>query len=230
VLLSTQPVTRLVLVSAICPRARLPLKYSLLKVTIAPSALACDSSIKQWSSDKLAWDLTERTHITGIPTVSTWTTTTRWETLFNCTSTCGTVCYGDKATTIIETSTWTEVTTTSSWIYPEFPTPKPTCSIGRSDCLGMHTTYSSKLDEWADGGYEGDQPDGPECCVSTACTMGGAGVDFIFFVPSTTAERDYCIASPTGTWGQTLSTSPTLDPSMSIVLFVWVILRADLYV
>ncbi|KAF2690678.1 hypothetical protein K458DRAFT_482892 [Lentithecium fluviatile CBS 122367] len=180
-------------------------------VALNTTTSAAKNGTGAWcNSERLAWSLASSSYSSAnpIPTVGTNTrnyTSTLWaSTKYNCTRMCDTICYAGPTTVSSSTTAIYEEypVTWTSW--SEYPTPKPNCSIGFSDCLELKTSYSTAWTSYwsmpAASRSLTTMPKNPDCsaCVSTGCTFAHAGMSLYFWPVTTSVTRDYCAWDPVG--------------------------------
>ncbi|KAH7389460.1 hypothetical protein DE146DRAFT_767768 [Phaeosphaeria sp. MPI-PUGE-AT-0046c] len=136
-----------------------------------------------------------------------WLLTTFSTRLYECTQTCGTVCYAGPVTTIVSTTTVTNARSQIILDDPPFPRKMPNCTIPFDECLALQTSYSSAMTSfWSEDDYYqaySPEPVRPYCsaCVSTECYFnGGFGMSLYYFPATTAVSRDYCASEPVGGW------------------------------
>ncbi|KAF2833651.1 hypothetical protein CC86DRAFT_12730 [Ophiobolus disseminans] len=144
--------------------------------------------------------------ITSITTVSqVWEFMTLSTELYECTSTCGNICYANNVTTIISHSKFTQSETRTYYKNEPFPITTPNCTIPFKECLGLQTSYASAMTSFNSMGDEyaayNQEPVRPYCsaCVSTSCYFNGMfAMSLYYWPPTSTTSRDYCTSEPVG--------------------------------
>lgn len=157
------------------------------------------------------WDWYPTTQITFTTASSILLEITTYSTeLYECTQTCGTICYANNVTTVVSTSISTMVLDGTYVDNPPFPTPLPNCTIPFDECLDLQTSYSSAVTSYSsmDLGCQAYQmePVRPYCsaCVSTTCSFNGMfGMNLYYWPATTSVSRDYCASEPAGGWAST---------------------------
>lgn len=166
------------------------------------STNACQAEFDAWASDSWSWFPTTESHYISTETYDYPTTLLSTE-IFECTQTCGTICYAGPITTIIST-THHPVTTveTYGFIY-EYPVPQPNCTVGFDDCLSIQSSRSSAITSWRSMPWQYQntvmEPPPPACsaCISTACTFAQPEMELYYWPVTTSVRRDYCASEPT---------------------------------
>lgn len=159
---------------------------------------------------KISWSQASEDYSSSHPIVTVATNTANYTStlystnIYNCTRTCGTICYAGPTTLNISTTTVYStypVTYTTGAIYPS---PSPNCTIGTSDCLSLQTSFSSASSSWynlSDAQQSATpSPIQPSCsaCISTGCTFAHAGMSLYYWPVTATVSRDYCADDPVG--------------------------------
>ncbi|KAH7094359.1 hypothetical protein FB567DRAFT_1806 [Paraphoma chrysanthemicola] len=127
--------------------------------------------------------------------------------LYECTMTCGSLCYAGPVTTVKSTTVWKGERLETVVDNPPFPIPAPTCTIPFDECLSLQTSYSSAITSFSSMDLEYQaynmEPVRPYCsaCISTGCHFNGMFAMSLFYWPPTTSvSRDYCATAPVGGW------------------------------
>lgn len=140
--------------------------------------------------------------------------------IYDCTQTCGTICYAGPITTIISTSRFYSVATETYGANPTYTIPRPNCTIAFDECLSIQTSWSSAITSYSSMPLEYQvsviEPPPPACsaCISTACTFNGMfGMSLYYWPVTTSVSRDYCASEPTN--GPNTAYAPDVNHSKS---------------
>lgn len=169
------------------------------------------NAAERCNNEQLSWSSASSQYSRDHPVLETLTTTgTSVTTLvnenhYNCTRTCGTICYAGPTSLELITSATTSTEVITRTRGEDYPVPSPNCTIPTSDCLSLSTKYDSEWDSWGD--LPTDQqtitpsPTPPACsaCVSTSCKFAHGGMSLYFWPVTTNVSRDYCAEEPAGT-------------------------------
>lgn len=183
---------------------------------------ACQVEYDSWSSNWWLWVPT-----TSIESVMTHTndydSTLSSTEIYECTQTCGSICYAGPVTTIKYTKHVHTVETRTYWANPPYTIPRPNCTIGVEDCLSLQTSWSSAITSYSAMPLEDQvsliEPAPPACtaCISTGCTFNGMFSMNLYYWPVTTpVTRDYCASAPAN--GPNTAYEPDVNRSKSIFL------------
>jgi hypothetical protein len=130
-----------------------------------------------------------------------------WDEIYECTKTCGSICYANDVTTVWSISTLTESYTRTYIENEPPPITLPNCTIPFDECLELQTSYASAMTSFDSMGLEyagyHQEPVSPYCsaCISTGCFFNGAFAMSLYYWPATSSvSRDYCTSAPAGGW------------------------------
>ena len=185
---------------------------------------ACQAEYDSWTSSWLGglWVPT-----TSIETVVTYThnyySTLSSTEIYDCTQTCGSICYAGPITTIISTTHISIEETRTYEAERSYTIPRPNCTIGVNDCLSLQTSWSSAITSYSALPLEEQvtlmEPPPPACtaCISTGCTFNGMfGMSLYYWPVTTPVTRDYCASEPAN--GPNTAYEPDVNHSKSSFL------------
>lgn len=163
---------------------------------------ACQAAFDSWTTDWWWWIPTTQLEWVGTETYDYRSTLSSTE-IFDCTQTCGSICYAGPITTVISTTHISRVETRTYGANPTYEVPRPNCTIGFDDCLSIQSSWSSAITSYSSMPLEYQvynmEPPPPACsaCMSTACTfLGMFGMSLYYWPVTTSVTRDYCASEP----------------------------------